>query len=131
MINITTLETLKIDGNQNRPEVLFNAETGNLLLEGRSILENTLKFFEPLLQWIDAYGENPAPKTELHLNMDYFNTSSSKFILSIFEKLETLYKEGKEVKVFWYYNDEDMEELGEDYKHLLGLPFRIVKQNAA
>jgi len=131
MINISTLEQLKIEGTQNRPEILFNAETGQLLMKGRSILENTVKFFEPLLIWIDDYRNNPAKKTELHLDMDYFNTSSSKFILSIFEKLEELYDSGYEVEVFWYFNDEDMEDLGEDYNHIVGMPFKFVDRTAA
>lgn len=131
MINTSTLEPLLIEGNQNRPEVKFIAETGKLIIKGRSILENTVVFFDPLLSWIDDYKENPAQKTELHLIMDYFNTSASKFILSIFEKLEELYDGGRDVEIFWYFNDEDMEDLGEDYKHLVGMPFNFVDQTAA
>lgn len=131
MINISTLEPLLVEGTQNRPDVSFNAEKGMLLLKGRSILENTLSFFEPLLLWIDEYKNNPANKTELHLDMDYFNTSSSKFILSIFEKLEEMYDSGHEVEVFWYFNDEDMEDLGEDYNHIVGMPFKFVDSTAA
>lgn len=131
MINISTLESLIIEGNQNRPDVNFNAETGKLVIEGRSIMENTVIFFQPLLEWIDSYSDQPAVKTELHLVMDYFNTSASKFILSIFEKLEDMYNQGKDVEVYWYFNDEDMEDLGEDYKHLVGMPFIIIDHTAA
>lgn len=131
MINLPTLEDLRIEGTQNRPEVNFNPHTGQLNMNGRSILENTIKFYDPLLAWIDVYVESPATKTELHLNMDYFNTSSSKCILSIIEKLDQLYNQGNEVDVFWYYNDEDMEDLGMDYKHLVELPFHLVDQTAA
>lgn len=131
MINLQTLENLKIEGTQNRPEVDFNARTGRLYMHGRSILENTVKFYDPLLAWIDSYVDEPASKTELHLNMDYFNTSSSKCILSIIEKLDELYNGGQEVDVFWYYNDEDMGDLGMDYKHLVELPFHLVDQSAA
>lgn len=131
MIKISTLEPLVIESNQNRPGVKFNAESGMLNFTGRSIMENTIVFFEPIIKWLDDYCENPASKTELHLAMDYFNTSTSKFILSIFEKLEDLFDLGHDVEVFWYFNDEDMEDLGEDYKHLVGMPFRIIDHTAA
>lgn len=131
MINISTLEPLKVEATQNRPYVDFNAETGELVMKGRSIIENTVRFFEPLLSWIDEYVDNPSKKTELHLVLDYFNTSSSKFILSIFEKLEELYDLGKEVEVFWYYTDEDMEDLGKDYNHIVSMPFKFIDHTAA
>lgn len=131
MTNNSSLEKYSVEGSKNRPKAVFNADTGKLVLEGRSILENTLLFFQPLLDWIDEYKENPAEKTEFHLVMDYFNTSASKFILTIFEKLEELYNSGEKVEIYWYFNDEDMEDLGEDYKHLIAMPFHIVDHTVA
>jgi hypothetical protein len=71
-------ETLKIDGNLNRPDVNFNSVSGELWISGRSIVENAIRFYEPLVDWIEVYCENPAQITELHLKLEYFNTSTSK-----------------------------------------------------
>jgi hypothetical protein len=64
------------------------------------------------------------------VGLEYFNTSSSKCLLDIFRKLESLSKSGKsEIKVIWLYEeeDEDMMEAGDDYKTIVKLPFEIKK----
>ena len=63
----------------------------------------------------------------ISINPDLFNTSSSKCILDVFKKLETL--SGTEVKVNWYYeeDDEDMLEAGEDYQAIIDLPFKMIE----
>lgn len=122
------MKPLKIAGNQNIPNVDFNHSDGILIMKGRSILENAVQFFEPIIKWVDSYCKKPAKKTELHIEMDYFNTSSSKFILAIFEKLQQLYELGQEVEVIWYYNEDDSKDLGTDYGNLLKIPFRFVFQ---
>lgn len=122
------MKPLKIAGSQNIPNVDFNHSEGMLVMKGRSILENTAPFFEPIINWVEGYCKKPAKKTEFHIEMDYFNTSSSKFILSIFEKLQKLYELGQEVEVFWYYCEDDSKDLGKDYSNLLKIPFRLVYQ---
>jgi len=127
MSNHVRENILEMEGNPTRPSVFFNQNTGVLRIKGRSILENTVRFYEPLIEWLNNYIKNPAPKTELHLELEYFNTSTSKYLLSIFEQLITLSEEGSEVTIFWYSADEDMLELGTDYQHMLPLPFEFRK----
>ena len=118
---------LEIKGNLYCPDVFFNAKEGQLVLNGRSVPENAVHFYEPIMEWIDMYLDCPAEVTIFHMKMEYFNTSSSKFILSIIEKLEELETSGKKVEVYWYYGDEDMAELGEDYSHILSIPFKLIE----
>ena len=63
----------------------------------------------------------------MSVQLEYFNTSSSKCILDVFKKLETL--SGTEVSVKWYYeeDDEDMLEAGEDYEAIIDLPFEMIE----
>lgn len=126
-MEIQTLENINIAGNQNKPSVKFNAETGELLLEGRSILENTIRFFDPLVDWLNDYIQNPAELTAFHIKLEYFNTSTSKYLLSMVDKLAEFYAGGKEVLIYWYYGDEDMLELGEDYQNMLDVPFKMIE----
>ena len=68
------------------------------------------------------------------MQLEYFNTSSSKCILDVFKKLENLHnKSVAEVVINWYYeeDDEDMLEAGEDYQSILKLPFKMVEVSAA
>ena len=57
------------------------------------------------------------------------NTSSSKCILDLFKQLEKLNGGNTEVKVNWYFeeDDEDMEEAGEDYQAIIDLPFKMIE----
>jgi hypothetical protein len=118
---------LKITGNLNRPDIDFNANTGELIMSGRSILENTPRFYDPLMEWLEKYCDEPAHTTRLHLKMEYFNTSTSKFLLTIVERLAELYQGGSSVEILWYYSDEDMQDLGIDYSHMIDIPFSFIE----
>jgi hypothetical protein len=124
------MDNLIIEGSNHTPDVNFNAQTGILALKGRSTPENSIEFYRPLLEWLDNYGESASEeKTILKIQLEYFNTSSSKCILDIFKKVNTLHKDGVNIAINWFYEeeDEDMQEAGEDYSDLLDLPFEIIE----
>ncbi|MFN6084931.1 MAG: DUF1987 domain-containing protein, partial [Fluviicola sp.] len=103
--------------------------SGKLELRGRSIPENSVEFYKPLNEWIENYGASPAGETSVDVKLEYFNTSSSKCILDLFKKLEAIAGSKTNVTVNWFFeeDDEDMEEAGQDYKAIIGLPFNIIE----
>ncbi|MGB3780847.1 MAG: DUF1987 domain-containing protein [Tunicatimonas sp.] len=109
------------------PDIAFDADQGYLELKGRSIPEDSVAFYAPLMQWIDAYEKHPQPVTKLVVRLEYFNTSSSKCLIDIFRKLEKLHRQHSKVSVVWYYEevDEDMKESGEDFRDLVSMPVII------
>ncbi len=123
------MESIKIERTRKTPDVIFNSETGKIQIEGKSIPENSIEFYKPLVDWIDEYGNNPVENTEVNIKLEYFNTSSSKCILDVFKKLETIYKDNNSVVINWYYeeDDEDMLEAGEDYQSILKIPFKMIE----
>ncbi len=120
------MEELKIEGSAKTPTIEFNG-SGELLLKGRSIPENSIEFYKPILDWIENYGGSPQDKTVVNVQLEYFNTSSSKCILDVFKKLETL--SGTSIEINWYYeeDDEDMLEAGEDYQAIIDIPFKMIE----
>ncbi len=122
------MKEVKIDGTAKTPSIHFK-EDGQLHLKGRSIPENSIEFYKPLVDWLDEYGQNPQGKTEVHVQLEYFNTSSSKCILDLFKKLESISKQGHDVTIKWYYeeDDEDMLEAGEDYQSIISVPFEMIE----
>lgn len=122
------MNALVIDGTKQTPEVNFNADSGILEVGGRSIPENSFEFYNPLLTWLDEYTSKPAAKTIVKIKLEYFNTSSSKYILEIFKKVKILHTEEKDITVEWYHDedDEEMMETGEDYQDVTGIPFEII-----
>lgn len=123
------MEPLILEGSPKTPHVRFDPATGLLELKGRSIPENSIDFYKPLIDWIERYGRQACPKTALHVQLEYFNTSSSKCILDLFKRLETVRAAGNEVTVLWHYeaDDEDMLEAGEDYSGIINIPFKLIQ----
>ncbi|HQK36741.1 MAG: DUF1987 domain-containing protein [Bacteroidales bacterium] len=123
------MEPLIIEGTPKTPSVRFDAQQGLVEIKGRSIPENSIEFYKPLVDWLEKYGENPAPLTQVNVQLEYFNTSSSKCILDVFKKLEAIFKAKHDVVINWYYeeDDEDMLEAGEDYESIIRVPFKMVE----
>ncbi|WKV11604.1 DUF1987 domain-containing protein [Marivirga harenae] len=107
----------------------FNPDAETFLISGRSIPENSIEFYKPLLDWLDKYVQNPLESTIFEIKLEYFNTSSSKCLVEIFRKLEKIKEDGKSITIDWYYEeeDEDMEESGEDFKQIIKVPFKMVE----
>jgi hypothetical protein len=123
------MEAIAIEMSPKTPLVNLSAN-GMMEFKGRSIPENSIEFYTPVFNWIDKYSIKPLPKTSVHIQLEYFNTSSSKCLLDIFKKLQTLHQSGKsEVTVNWFYeeDDEDMLEAGEDYQAIIKVPFVMTK----
>ncbi|HLP55652.1 MAG TPA: DUF1987 domain-containing protein [Fluviicola sp.] len=123
------MENLHLEGSAKTPSIHFDAAAGKLELKGRSIPENSVEFYKPLNDWIDAYGKSPVAETAVDVKLEYFNTSSSKCILDLFKKLESISGERTNVVINWYFeeDDEDMEEAGQDYQAIIGLKFNIIE----
>ena len=123
------MNALKLDGSPKTPTVHFDPHSGLLELKGRSIPEDSIEFYRPMIEWIDRYGRAPRTQPTLHVQWEYFNTSSSKCILDVFKKLEGIRMAGNDVGVLWHYevDDEDMLEAGEDYAGIINIPFRMVQ----
>ena len=117
---------LNLEGTAKTPTIDFKS-SGELLIKGRSIPENSIEFYKPIIDWITDYGNSPQSETTVNIQLEYFNTSSSKCILDVFKKFESL--SDTSVKIKWYYeeDDEDMLEAGEDYEAIIDLPFEMVE----
>ncbi|GIV38742.1 MAG: hypothetical protein KatS3mg033_0542 [Thermonema sp.] len=123
------MENLNIEPTNRTPKVYFDARTGVLEIAGRSIPENSADFYQPILDWLDEAAQSEILTFNMVLKLEYFNTSSSKFILDILKKLEKIHKDtGKAVFVKWYYDekDEDMEEAGHDFRDIINLDFELI-----
>ncbi|MCT4638087.1 MAG: DUF1987 domain-containing protein [Bacteroidales bacterium] len=122
------MEVIKILGTDDTPNVILDTENEILEISGRSLPEDVTAFFEPILNWLDEYSEEPNEKTVFSFKLVYFNTASSKLILDILMKLEEMYEDGKEVLVKWFFpdDDEDMEEAGEEYADIVNVPFEQI-----
>ena len=126
------MEALRIQETHKTPEVLFDPINEVFEIKGKSIPDDAELFFESILSWIEDYVSNPNENTIIKIDLEYFNISSSKRILFMFYKLNELKEKGKNIKIIWYYNeeDEDMFEVGQDYAFMVKIPFDFVSYSS-
>ncbi|MTI31105.1 DUF1987 domain-containing protein [Xanthovirga aplysinae] len=122
------MKSFYLEPTPKTPKIHFDCTNGQFELSGRSIPENSIEFYQPVLDWLDECLNSSGIAILFHVQLEYFNTSSSKCIVEIFRKLEQISKEGREVHVKWHYEeeDEDMFESGEDFKEIVHLPIELV-----
>ncbi|MFO7369492.1 MAG: DUF1987 domain-containing protein [Bacteroidales bacterium] len=122
------METIKIQGTEDTPKIMLDAENEIMEISGRSLPEDVSSFYEPVLNWLNEYAENPNKKTIFNFKLTYFNTASSKLLLDILMKLEEMHEKGNDVVIRWHFpeDDEDMAEAGEEYADIVDVPFEQI-----
>jgi hypothetical protein len=123
------MNIIKIAGSEDTPTVILDAENDIFEISGRSLPEDVAAFYEPVLNWLEEYAKSPNQKTIFNFKLVYFNTASSKLLLDILMKLESMHEAGCDVLVRWHYpdDDEDMKEAGEEYADIVSVPFEQVE----
>ncbi len=124
------MRILNISETQQTPKVEFNAVDNTLTFMGRIMCEDAPDFFEPINNWLKEYELEAPDKTSLNISLEYINTSSSKCLLNMMKRFETLNHSGKGVEVNWIFesDDEDMEEAGHDFHLMVDMPFNFVRK---
>ena len=101
------MEAFKIEESNLTPKISLDGDSGQLEFAGKSIPENSLEFYQPVYDWLDAYVKDPREKTVVTVKLDYFNTSSSKCILDILKRIDKIDEQGFDVLIKWYYDEDD------------------------
>ena len=100
------MENLAIQGTKYTPDISLDADRNVLDVKGYSYPENAVAFYAPVLEWLDTYLERENPRSvEVNLELIYFNSSSSKILLDLFDLLEDHAAGGAEVRVNWIYDE--------------------------
>lgn len=112
------------------PKVHLPARGGEAWMSGACYPENAFSFFQPIFEWLRTFRSEGGKGRALEFNvkLDYFNTSSSKCLLDLFQTLQEAQKEGADTLVRWHYceDDNDMRDSGEEFAQDLSLRFDLV-----
>jgi len=119
------MEALRIAATDDSPEVVLDKEKQDMYISGKSLPEDVVDFYQPVLDWLEAYRKAPNASTVFQLKLLYFNTASSKMIMDILMIFEEMVEEGREVRIQWFSlaSDEDMQEAGQEYEEMVDVPF--------
>lgn len=119
---------LIIDRTTKTPQIIFDPINGVYEISGRSLPENVVKTYEPVLQWIDQNIGKIHDPVIINFKLDYLNSASAKMVSLILTKLEEFYKSGSSIEIKWHYNydDDDILSEGEIYAKLKKIPINLI-----
>jgi hypothetical protein len=124
------MENLHIKGSKGIyfiPTVDFDVATGECSLFGESFLEDTDKFYNPLNEWVRKFIREVKKPIAFHIGLTYYNTSSSRAILTFLKILRDYKLKGGKVDVTWQLSgDNEMLEEIEDFKIESELDIKLV-----
>ncbi len=116
------------------PEIILSPEENRFLFAGKSAPEDVRELYYPVVEWMREFTEELTVShsyTEenpllMKMDLEYFNSSTAKFLYDIFSYLKEISDSGIPVAVEWHYDEEDtdLRDAGEDLSLLCGLPFR-------
>ncbi len=121
------MNKLSLEETDNTPKILFDADNGVFEISGVSIPEDSVSFYNPILDWVNEYVKNPNSKINLKCKIDYCNTSSSKQVFNLISSFKQSMENGAEFVVTWEYDasDDDMLFLGKSFSELTNIPFEF------
>lgn len=106
-------QSLNIEPTPKTPLINLNQLTGDLILSGKSIPENASKTYEPVLNWVTEYILNARSTTNLRLNLEYFNTSSSLWLAKILKVLIRINEPDYVLIIHLYFPVEEFDEMND------------------
>lgn len=122
------MERLSISAGVSSPSVEFDAATGVLEIGGESYPENSFEFYSPLIRWLDQYLVEGSNAVHFKVALSYLNTSSTKYMIDILDRLEAAHAKGRSISIEWFYdadNDRARDTI-EEFKEDFSMPFAVV-----
>jgi hypothetical protein len=120
------------------PEIHFSPEENIFTISGTSAPEDVRALYYPVIEWIRIFIDElikgelkilPAgDPVRFKVDMNYFNSSSAKFLNDIFLELKKINHAQIPLVVEWHYDKEDidMKEAGVDISMLAGMEFEYI-----
>ena len=129
------MQKLIISQTVHTPEIQLSPEENIFIIRGTSAPEDVRAIYYPVVEYLRSLideiifgnvnifsNDNPL---NFKIDLEYFNSSSAKFLYDIFLELKRLLDFGLKVIVEWYYDhqDIDLKEAGSDLALLAEMEF--------
>jgi hypothetical protein len=118
------LTSLKLEQTHDTPLVDFSLEADTYSIEGISIPENTIAFYDIIKNWMKSFLDNRTKSFQLKIHLHYYNTSSNISLINFLTDIKS-HKNGNHCTILWRYeeDDEDMMYKGEELEEITKLNF--------
>jgi uncharacterized Fe-S radical SAM superfamily protein PflX len=106
------MKNLVITKTKKTPEIIFKT-SGELMIKGRSLPEDVISFYKPVLTWLEDFKLTSPEKITLSIDFSYLSTSTARITLEIIRTITSI--ENSNATINWMYEEEDtdMREQGE------------------
>lgn len=125
------MQDLVIEATETTPAIRFLVMPRVLEIRGESYPENSAAFYAPIYEWLEDFlQEQHDVDIQVIFEVSYFNSSSSKVFLDLFDLLSESSLNGNNISVDWrYHKDNEMgKEYGEDFQEeVQAIAFRLVE----
>ena len=118
------MNQILIQPTDDTPKVTSEISGITLSISGRSLPEDAISFYSPVIEWLKNYIQSPQTESNFNFHFEYISTSSTKQIMKLFLMINEL-AGSKSVKVCWKYDkdDEDMKQTGKRLQKLTSIDF--------
>ncbi len=120
---------LKKEATKTTPFVKISPEDCIFEIKGLSFANDSDTFYEPIINYISTEFSKLDCDLNCKFYLSVFNSVTYKYILNMMTKFMHYNKNGKNIKVTWYYDseDEDNKENAEDISELFNIPFELIE----
>lgn len=112
------MNTLAIEKTERSPEIHFDFDKNQYMIRGESYPEDVNEFYGPVMEKLEKhFSQLKGTCINFTFELIYFNSSSAKILMNLFDLLDDTAKDGNKVHIVWEYEEDDdnMEELGEEF----------------
>lgn len=111
------MDSVNIEATERSPAIVFDFAANRFVIQGESYPEDVNAFYGPLLEKLTSHFV-PLNGAEIHFtfSMVYFNSSTAKILMTLFEMLEETAQDNQ-TTITWAYEEDDeaMQEMGEEF----------------
>ena len=112
------MESIKIANSERSPEIDFNFGENQYLVKGESYPEDITAFYGPIIEKLEEHLSGlKGASVRFSFELIYFNSSTAKVLMGLFETLDETAGNGNDVTITWIHEEDDdnMEEMGEEF----------------
>jgi hypothetical protein len=103
------MRKIEIKGTEKSPKFIFEPQRGSIKILGRSTILYPHDFYSSIIKLLEEYAKNPTEKTHLFIDLEYYNTLSSKYMLNILKIVSRINHNPKTTaKIIWYLEEDDL-----------------------
>ena len=112
------MENIKIEATTRSPEIDFDFGANEFLIKGESYPEDVATFYGPVIGQLEEHLSSlDTAEVSFDIELIYFNSSSAKVLMGLFDALDEVAKAGNRVTITWTFDEDDdnMQEMGEEF----------------